>query len=125
MTAPPSLPTDAYERSPSRRSYRRREDPRVRAYTVLRVVPAQYRAQIGRCALTWAHREARGKWPEVAANGRFCRQFDLKVQLKCKFIPARVAVGANFWAKGPKMRAIRPLLGFLGQKLSFAYLIYY
>ena len=38
------LPTECLRRSPLRRSYLRREDPRVRAYTVLRVVPAQYRA---------------------------------------------------------------------------------
>ena len=46
------------------------------AYVVLRVVPAWYCAQIGRCALTWgtwAHRGPRGKWPlDVAGRGHKC-----------------------------------------------------
>ena len=45
--------------------------------------------------------------------------------LRCKFIPVGFRVGANFWAFRPKNARNSPLLGFLGQKLSFAYLIYY
>ena len=52
-------------------------------------------------------------WPEVAALARFWLGFDLNVQLNREFIPVRRVVGANFWAKGPKMRAIPSLFGLL------------
>ena len=92
------------------RVHRLSEAKEICAYAVLRVVPAWYCARIGRCALT-CEQCVSWMWPEVAANAGFCWALPRAAYLIWKFIPARVAVGANFWAKGPKMRAYPRFLG--------------